>query len=204
MGSTYSAIKDGFNRTDEGPPPSSDWWTPAGVTGLKVVSNELAANDNSICAAVWNADSFNANCEASILIPTLPGTGAGVSVAIRVLDVFAGIKGYTLNLVVNAGNDDFRFRRVDSGVAITLKTVSTLNFSNGYGLLLRMIGDVMYGFYYNGSRWIYVDKYDTAGDGTKYQNGGYAGVLITDTTARCDVFRAGNIGYTPAVRVRMG
>jgi len=166
----FASIVDNFNRTNEGPPPSSSWSSIAGISGVKVISNECGADGTGICGSTYNT-SYNANAECAVIIKTKPGTSEGISVGVRVKDIATGVDGYTVNALQNSGTDDIRIRRVDNGVATTLSTVSQ-EYSVGDGIGIQMIGDVIYAWYYNGSTWSSIDNYDTSGDATRYTAGG--------------------------------
>lgn len=189
-----SPILDDFNRSDEGPPPSSDWTT---ITGdLRVVSNEVKGND-AFNIATWTADSFSANQKCFITITGKSDTNDDIiSVIARGQD--SGADTYDVcHILKTAATDRIVLRRVDDTVPTVLNdTAQELTAGDSIGI--RAIGDTIESWYHNGTVWVLIASVT---DNT-YPNTGDIGLLIQNTVATCDNFGGGEVGI-PIYRRRI-
>ena len=179
-------ILDSFNRTNEGPPPSSSWSSITFISGIKVVSNQLAGDGSGVNGGVWNTP-YTDWQECYATIATLPGSSEGVSVIARAQQEGSGltIDGYSVNYFQDTP-PVIRVRRIDNGVASNLATF-TVTLSAGDKIGIRLIGDQIIGFYDSGSGWAEAAR---TTDST-YTGSGKLGALITNTTGRLDDFGGG-------------
>lgn len=134
---TNSTVLDNFNRTDRvltndfssggGQWSSRAVNSPTAATnGLKIVSNLLAENAGSGNGYLVN--SFGADTELYIEVPTLPGAGQYLALFARLQNPGSTTySGYFLivSQVTGTNNDTWVIKRVTSGTATTLATVST-------------------------------------------------------------------------------
>jgi len=113
-----ASLLDNFNRTNEGPPPSSSW-TRSGWAGdgLKVVSNELQPNNmNTSCANYWNPATFGADCEVYATITDIDSTVSSINVQLRLTDTpsAATVDGYDFG--VDTFDNVTKIKRIDNGI----------------------------------------------------------------------------------------
>jgi len=100
---------DGFDRSNEGPPPSADYTTPVGMAGCVVLDNQLAPDPteggNGRC--VTNAQ-FGPDCQATITIPTRPNTNGNhtIQLFIRTTDQSGWATGYSVRAYRNPQTGD--------------------------------------------------------------------------------------------------
>jgi len=95
-----TSIIDNFNRSNEGPPPSSSWSTTCSAWsgGWSVSSNACLAAVSDVNSVYWNVSTFGPNCEAYFTITALGNqSGDSLGVILRLQDAgTANVDGYWL------------------------------------------------------------------------------------------------------------
>jgi hypothetical protein len=174
-------VLDNFNRTSEGPPPSSSWINGS-INGLKVVSNTQIQGDvdNSMNEGFWNA-SFGNDQEAYLTL-TSPDAYSGV-----ILRTDRALNGYYI-----------LYGGTDMGIGIDLVVDGTpsdlwdyptsFSMSAGDSIGARVVGNFISAYYKPAAgEWTYLggiadDTYST----------GNIGAMLYYTAALGDDFGGGN------------
>lgn len=180
---SHTSVLDDFNRANEGPPPSANWSNIN--AGLKVISNVCGANAaNSI--SYWNAAQYGPDCEVYGTITTRTGNGQSFGFNLRCKDMtLAGLDGYQLLCLQQAGTDIFRIQRLDNSVATVLGADVSQEFAANDKVLLRAVGSTLT-FERN-------DAEVTTRTDTTYPLAGYLAAALTNTTGRFDNFGGGSL-----------
>lgn len=198
-------LLDDFNRSDQGPPPSSNW-TAAGaadVNKLCVVSNQCKDNGSLFTVnengGFWNTQ-FGPNQEIYVTIPTLMDNFKNVYLMLRAKD-----------LAVNPGDQTWdgymvQFFRFDGSVGLQIDITrvdnnagTTLNggaqndpvggsIAAGIQFGASIIGSVVTAYVNRGSGW-YTAL--TGSSDSTYSAAGYIGYCSDSTTTRMDDFSGG-------------
>jgi hypothetical protein len=187
-----TAILDNFKRADEGPPPSSNWTTPAGIVidsilltdGLQVVSLECA-NPINTGAGVWGS-TFNANQEAYVTVPTRQDDGNPFYIFTRYQDV--GNFNYILINREDGIVDFVEMTEVIAGVATGIGMSNVIDYQDGDSFWIRSV-DLSFEIWYKpvGGVWALVNS-----DVTTLAADGQIGLGAWDATIRFDDFGGGN------------
>ena len=179
----YEAVLDDFNRTDEGPPPSSSWTNLYGT--LQVVSNQCKASTTEFSLATWNT-SYGSGAESYVTIVTRPTAGKSVSVYIS-LDL-DNVNGYVANYIYNAGTDTVKLIRLDEGVETQVGSTINQDFNDGDGLGIEHIGNTIKIYRRASGVWTQIGGDFTD---TTYTASGYMGLAVEDSTTVLDNFGGG-------------
>ena len=186
-------VTDDFNRADTGPPPSASWTTMD--SGLKVVSNQCAPNDNNFNDAYWSTSMTSADVDAFITIAVKPASGGWSRVLARLNPAGGGGgygNGYSVRADVSAGTDSISVSKHVVSVETVLNTWS-VELAAGDGLGIRCRGDQIEAWKRVSGVWSRVGAvtdatYDGTGSNNKVGLANYgAGV---STVARYDDFGA--------------
>jgi hypothetical protein len=185
-------ILDGFNRANEGPPPSTSWTNLN--AGLKVVSNVCVANAaNSV--DYYNVGTYGPDCEVYGTVTTKPASGQSIAFYLRLKDVgsIATVDGYLVLALVQAGTDILRVQRLDNGTATTLGADVSQEYATSDKFLLRATGSTLIMERNNA---IAATRSDTT-----YGAAGNLGAAIGDTVGAFDDFGGGV--YRPAYNAQL-
>lgn len=180
-------ILDNFNRTNEGPPPSTKWTNNYGGTdGQKVVSNALAYSSGNYGedAVNWNQGGSFTDVEVYITLSTLPSNGNGFALFARTDNLFNN--SYSLFWTYNSGGTDtVTLRKHVSGSGSTLGT-DNFELTTGDKLGLSIVGTSLKVWKYTSGAWSLVRTVVDSSLST-----GVIGVYQTDTGERLDDFGGG-------------
>lgn len=194
-------ILDSFTRADEGPPPSASWSNT--FNGLKVVSNECAGNAVGQNISFWNASTPGGGCEAYATIRAKPANTNGMGICARLKDTGAigTLDGYLITALTAVVADTIRIDRLDNGVATTLGSTISQEFSVGDKIGIRCVGSNIQAWYFNGTSWSLLGtRVDTT-----YPDAGRIGLIIQNILGRWDDFGGGNYvagGLVDTVRLK--
>lgn len=191
-----TGILDNFNRSDEGPPPSSSWTTAidSATDGLEVIGNEVWAENNAPCGGYWNVETFGPACEAFITIQDVPGNNDYSGVYTRLVTPgSSAVDGYWARWYHTVGDDQLTLFRIDNGVPTQLGSNDLLEVAVGDKLGLESDADDVHTVYYDdgGAGWT-AGTNATATD-TTYQSAGYIGLVMKDDDHQNDDFGGGTI-----------
>lgn len=185
-------VLDGFDRADEGPPPSSSWTTPVGMAGCVVKNSQLAPdpNEGGNGRCVWNTQ-HGPDCEAYVTISVRPNanTNNTIKLYIRAADQSGYASGYSVHAYRNPQTgDSYIYLYEGAG----WKGGYQVNWGNGDSIGVRAIGTSIEALYRPaGGSWstvIQVEAYN-------YSDEGYLFIYIdtADTGTRLDDFGGGNV-----------
>lgn len=180
-----TGILDDFNRTNEGPPPSSNWTTVNG-TGHVVSSNQLANSAADHSESAWDVSTYGPDCELYYDIATKPGTGKWCDIDVRVGSLVASWSGYQAELTNNSGTDAIDIYRNDAGSYTVLGSSISQEFTAGDGFGVDMVGTTLTIYRRSSGIW---SSLGTRTDAT-YGSAGYLMVGAGDTTT----VRLDNVG----------
>lgn len=135
-------ILDDFNRANEGPPMTG--WTAYYSTGLKVVSNQCAPNDNGGNAAYWTPAMGGSDVECYVTIATMPANGGETAVLARLDPAGGGVNGdaYQVSHFPAAGTDSITIWRIDNSAYTSLGSWSQ-ELAAGDGIGIRCVGSTI-------------------------------------------------------------
>jgi len=141
-----SGILDDFNRSDEGPPPSSSW--ADAVSGLEVVSNacKASASGSPSKMSYWSDETFDQGQECYVQITTKGPTGSEVGVVINYDEV--GGTGYQFYVDVNAGTDNLVLAPLDGAGDVL---ITPQEASDGDWIGISRSGNTVTGYYRAGA-----------------------------------------------------
>jgi hypothetical protein len=197
MAFPINGVIDDFNRANVGPPPSSNWTLPPGVTtanGPKVSSNACitgAATSQGGVPAFWNPTMFTADCEA-YLTYTTQIAGDPVELYLR-RDSFSIItfNCYSLQIFGSTTNVIFVNKYVN-GSPTNLGGVGTVpspSIANGDKFGLEVVGNKITAYRKVGAGlWTSLVSYT---DSTITEPG-YAGFLVSSPGQVIDDFGGGS------------
>lgn len=122
-----TGILDNFNRSNEGPPPSSNWEDSADPDCLAVVSNRAASTnagaDDDYAWNKWDGGTYGPNAEVYFTIVTRPALNKGFLVSM--VDSTTG-DGYGFDLFnTGASEVSITIYRIDEWAYTTLGSVIT-------------------------------------------------------------------------------
>lgn len=195
-----TSILDDFNRGDTGPPPSASWVTPAAaVGGLKVISSQLASDDDSYgYRSAWNT-AYGPDCEFYATCAAATNGTTQFELYIRMdsnqlANYFTSGDGYVLIVSVNSGGAGaFELDKVSTGVFSTLD-FTNLTFVSGDSFGIQMIGSALKAFHKPAAgSWTEILSVT---DGT-FSGAGYTGLMINDAVGRLDNFGGGTLSLGP-------
>jgi len=134
-----TGILDNFNRGNEGPPPSANWFTPTGpvgMGGLKVDSNQCIIsylNDIGYGSALWTDSTFGPNCEAYITGVTVPDDDTNyIKLYLRMTTTdHSTMDGYAVSFIYDSGQSVCRIFRIDNGASTQLGDDINITLSDG-------------------------------------------------------------------------
>jgi len=203
----HTGILDDFNRSNEGPPPSSDWDDDLFLTGLfgqfAVVSNQaIPALENGTAAASWAAI-LNGNTEVYTTIPSVPDAEAeNVAVAVLMEDTYDTVlpTGYILQRGVD-DDDELVIVRIDGGDGVIVSD-EILVMEDGMSIGLRVGNGVVSSWYkLSAGSWTLLGE---ANDDT-YDGPWKIGITTSDEDTIIDNFGGGDAKkYTSVERLQMG
>lgn len=179
-------VLDDFNRADEGPPPSGEWWTLE--SGFSVASNQCVPADDVDNSALWNQadlDLLSDNQEVYITVVALPGTTEGKYVEIGWIDESEG-DGYAAALGYASGAWYWYLFRLDN-FAPTLLASGAVSAVAGCKLGMRTTAGVHAVWMDLGSGWV---QQGSASDST-YTVSNYALIVSNSSAVILDDFGGG-------------
>lgn len=178
---------DDFNRTDQGPPPSSLWVTPSGDPGCIVLGNQLAPKQDAGGAGkCTTAGKYGPDCVATLKIPVLPDTNDDnrIWLYVRRTDQSATPTGYAVCLMRNPQTGYHYVELWEGG----FKVGSSLkDLQPGDTIKVEIRGAVSYTYVkHEGGEWTSA----VMGGASGFPNDGYASVEFgtTDVATRADDF----------------
>jgi hypothetical protein len=183
-----TSILDDFNRSNEGPPLSSDW-SPTGhdSNGWKVVSN-VAQPDTSSGShgEYYNVSTHGADCEA---YATYGGGFAKNGLYARLVNIGAGTTdGYVIEFDSAAGN--IKIERVDDGARTLLGSSISQTITGGDKLGIKIVGSTITAYMDDGGAgWA---SYGSRTDST-YSAAGNLGIRNYNASNTFDDFGGGTL-----------
>jgi len=134
-----TGILDNFNRGNEGPPPSANWFTPTGpvgMGGLKVAGNQCIIsdlNDIGYGSAFWTGSTFGPDCEAYITGVTVPDEDVRfIRLYLRMTTTdYATMDGYIVSFVYDTSQCICQISRIDNGANTQLGADINITLSDG-------------------------------------------------------------------------
>ncbi len=187
-----TSVLDSFNRSNEGPPPSSSWGSPAvdGKTGLRVVSNTVGPPSGaSQSNAYWNT-AFGADQEAYATISTMPGNDNWIAFILRLSNPDSGSEAfYVISFEQRSGTDVVGVYLIDGDVTPLGAEISQA-LAVGDGIGASIIGSTITVYHKPAAgSW---GSIGTRSDST-LSGGGYIGLEISGATGRADDFGGGTV-----------
>lgn len=183
-----TGLLDTFSDTEG--PPMTGWSTPTGVAGLRSASGECLANAAN-AFGVWDSIMGGEDEEVFCTVTTATGSGAAISIFVRLKDVSSGatIDGYGIEITEGA-TDTWVIRAYTNAVPTTLGTSFNQEISDGDSIGLRIVGSTLTAWYKaSGGSWTQLaERTDST-----YTAAGYIALSISDTTGRVDDFGGGTI-----------
>lgn len=141
-------VFDNANRTNEGPPPSSSWETPAGVGGIKVSSNRFVVDGSSGYWVMRSTGTHGPDSEVYCDIITVDRSNNGAFQLKLRDDGGSPADDYTLGWYnATSPADVLTFSRTDNDVGTNLGSNISLNVNNGYSFGFEIIGNTLTGYY---------------------------------------------------------
>ncbi len=190
MSGPTTSVLDDFNRSNTGPPPSTNWTTL--FSGHKVVSNACVGNGSVDNISYWNVSTFGADCEAYRTISTKPPNGNYIQLHLRFKDMTLGTTdGYVLSCIPQAGTDIWRIYRLDNSVLTQLGADITSELTAGDKMLFTAIGSTLEVWQYTSGAWVSLGSRTDA----TYGAAGYIGIGDYTTGCVSDDFGGGT--YVP-------
>jgi hypothetical protein len=193
-----SGVLDGFNRADEGPPPSASWTSTNALTGfgtgqLVVLSNQCKATTSGIGGAYWNLTDFNADCEVYATVSTLGANGQALRLYARLTDIGASTTdGYVLEFTPLAGTDTWKIFEITNGVLTQVGATATQDIVAGDGIGFDLVGSTLKGYRFNAAAWTEIlSRTDSS-----HTAGGKIGMALQQTQWRVDDFGGGSKSIT--------
>ena len=184
-------VLDDFNRANGSLGAS---WTDVitvGDSALTISSNQVTGSGTAFCSGYWNVGQFGARQEAYVTVATKVANTENCGVYVRLVSPgTAGVDGYYVETVTQAGTDQIKVFRIDNGVFTTIG--STINQEWTAGDILRFYanGSVLQVFVISGG--VETQAGSDYSD-TTYQTGGYIGMDCENTTGRLDSFGGGTV-----------
>ena len=194
---------DDFNRANQGPPPSSNWTSGLipGQLGLKVLDNTLVVDTTSTSSIWWNASTFPADAEVSMLFAD------ATTSAFRHLRLFLrvtqpGVAGQTTGYFCQAEPDPggvtggVYLRRIDSGAATApLAQRLDIPWATGDQAKCSMVGSQLCVSRMASGSGVWTELLCLTD--TTYATGGVVGVGMNHPELAVDDFSAGAVVMTP-------
>ena len=187
---------DDFNRANETLSDAGRWSNGivgTSETGLSVTSSQLACSKTTTCTAWRNNASYGPDSEVWATIATLPGSGNGVRLYLRIQSPgVSGADGYYLYPEQLSGTDQVSIYRMTNSSLAKLASFPR-ELAPGDTLLLRATGPTLEAWHRDGTGW---SRLGQVNDST-YLSVGYAGVGIRGTSGRVDDFGARTMSAPP-------
>lgn len=193
-----ATLRDDFNRTNEGPPPSASWLSTSfssGTSQLQVVSNALKRG-----GAGWGSCAWGTQFGPDAIVVVTVSTVGDFSLILRGQSPgSASWDGY--ECIYTSATHRFDLDVItnnSTGASLANSTAVTLSAGNKVGF--AVIGDTLSMAVHTGS---WAADLLTAAAGGSISGAGYVGIWANGTTPVFDDFSAGTIaaaGVTP----RMG
>lgn len=180
-------LLDNFNRADVGPPPSASWTTAFGTTGLKVLSNQLAAGAAGFQLSYWNAATFGADVHVTFDLPTIANGKAFESW------LFHGLSPTNGYLISFYGPSTLSIDKFVAGVQSSIGSSTATTFASGDSIGWSIEGSTItiYRLPSGSSTWASaLSVTDSTFAGTTGRNLGFT---LQDTTNRIDNVSAANV-----------
>ena len=187
------SILDDFNRTDEGPPPSSNWSNITGLSGWEVFSNQIRPEGTTAVGGFWTDTTFGADCLAFVTVATKPSDGNSVALFVRAQEVgsTSTLDGYQLIVSSSSGTDTWYLYSTTNGSNSSIASSISQELNSGDKILLSAVGTTITAYLDTGSGWTQV----ITGTDSTYSSAGYLGIAGQNTTqtVRLDDFGGGTI-----------
>jgi fibronectin type 3 domain-containing protein len=168
------------------------WQTPglADVGAIAIQSSGLTKSSSGAGSATWSTQTFTADQEAYMTVPTLPAGSNFIQVAGRVSNLTSSsVSCYFLRVTPSTSTWDLR-KKINGGGSTSIKAF-TAAFAAGDSLGLQEIGSTITAYRKPGAgAWVSVG---TATD-TTIAGPGYVSFTLGDTTMRGGAFGGGSIG----------
>lgn len=189
-----TSILDDFNRSNEGPPPSSAWsQTFYAPSGMSVVSNTVRAGTaNSATAAYRNGGTFGADTEAYITVVTRATTGDYCSFYLdaRLRDPSnSGVDGYEVEMVMRESSTNVNIVRIWKIVNATSYTQlgsdisTTISNGDAFGIEVTGTGTVTIKAYRKPSGGSWGEIGSRTDSSSPINDAGYIGMGIYDSSS---------------------
>jgi len=172
---------------------SSNWSAFTDAGECEIQGNAATCITDTVASvSIWQeGTSLNANCEASLVLSTLPD-GGSTGMLLRISSTtFSTADGYWA-LWNPAAGGVVGIYRVDDGTATLLTDFFLQSMSAGDGFGFDAIGSTLTAYRYNSGSWSSVGSRT---DST-YSAGGVSVIYTDDTTTRMDSWITGNKVYT--------
>ena len=194
-------ILDDFNRGNEGPPPSANWFTPTGpvgMGGLRVTGNQCMINDlNDIGhgSAFWIDSTFGPDCEAYVTGVTVPDDDTKyIRLYLRMTTTdYSTMDGYIVSFVYDSGQSVCQIFRVDNGINTKLGDDINIILSDGDKLGADITGtdpSTITAYQDTGEGWASIGSREDS----DHDDAGYIGLAANDLlTTVMDDFGGGTL-----------
>lgn len=178
-------ILDGFERSDEGPPPSASWGAKivSAQSGLVVSSNTLTSA-SGIGSQVWGTE-FGPDCEIYCDVPFTDSNSFALYV--RLKDLGTTFDGYCARFAT--GDGQVVIQRWDNGAPTGLGFIGGIDVLDGDTVGVRVTGNVISAFHKpSGGVWTLVlERTDST-----YPDAGFIGVQIFSSSVQLDNLGGGD------------
>ena len=191
-----TGVLDDFNRSDEGPPPSSEWSTLIGSAFWEVISNQIEGATGTWAPDYYNVAIYAYPMEAFVTLGNAPS--AYSSLEWGILNVGASWDGYSLQWMPSDG--ELYVERQDDASGTQLGATIYQACSAGYKMGIWHEADGTIHIYLDsGSGW---SENTTRSDST-YTDPGYLGLATYAISAaqQFDDFGGGEVGGGSTVLV---
>jgi hypothetical protein len=184
---TNSTLLDDFNRSD--PAPIGGIWATTIMNGvgnntLACVSNTQLGDPINGASSGWvNAAQYGPDCEFYLDVPVLPASGQYIFLACNARQLGTAST-WDGNGIIYIRGTGWQIRRYDNAVSTNFGTVNTEALVAGDKIGISNLGGVVSAWRFNAATgmWVLV----TSHTDTTYNQAGYFGVELGDTTVRLD------------------
>lgn len=194
-------VLDNFNRSNQGPPPSSSWSGPyyGDPDGLIVAGNLCRGNNSSFFNSnYWNVFTVSDPCEIYVDISVHPNNGQDLWLEF-VSGTLATPNGYGIDYHFNGTDGKWQFTKFTNGAQATLNSLQTITggFVNGDGWGFGLNNGVLSAYRRSSGTW---SSLGTATDNT-YKGPFNLGLEMNGTTTTIDNFGGGSVPHGRKTRI---
>ncbi|MDP3704086.1 MAG: hypothetical protein U1C74_25920 [Phenylobacterium sp.] len=191
-----TGLLDNFNRATEDPLGNGTWSGPIRATNgqMKVGSggsaNAITRSAGTPGQSYWSVATFGPDSEVYATISTVPGNGDYVYLYARIVNPnTAGLDGYAMVMIKQAGDDIWQIRRIDDSAETVLGANATQELASGESMGFEIIGSTLTAYRKSAGVWSSVLSRTDA----TYSAAGYIGIGSATTVAIEDDFSGGTV-----------